>query len=241
METLPIKLELRKLGLTEREVIVYLTGLELGPTSVQNIAKTADIPRATTYEIIKRLEKRGLFTEIREDKKRYFVAESPDKILGILRIKKREIEEKEREFIRIIAALEARYSKERGEIKIYKGKEGLKVLEETFSFTHYSEILVLSSKITKKELKKQEEIYEKIKKRLGELRVKEIYSQKLKIKSKMPEVERKFSPTLDLKGTLILFDSAIFINPKKQEGFLIENPLVVYLLRALFMALWGLL
>ena len=34
-----IELELRKLGLTEKEVKVYLAGLELGPNSVQNLAK----------------------------------------------------------------------------------------------------------------------------------------------------------------------------------------------------------
>ncbi len=43
MLELPIELELRKLGLTEKEVRVYLAGLELGPSSVQNIAKRAEI------------------------------------------------------------------------------------------------------------------------------------------------------------------------------------------------------
>ena len=37
MEIIP--LELRKLGLREKEVSVYLAGLELGPSSVQDIAK----------------------------------------------------------------------------------------------------------------------------------------------------------------------------------------------------------
>ena len=128
MITTPIELELRKLGLTEKEVRVYLAGLELGPNSVQNIAKMAGLTRPTTYEIIKKLEEKGLFVEGKEKKKRFFIAQSPERILGILRIKKREMEEKEREFIRIIAALEAKYSKE--EIKTYKGKEGLKILEE---------------------------------------------------------------------------------------------------------------
>jgi len=37
MENLPIELELRKLGLKEKEVKVYLAGLELGPGSVKKI------------------------------------------------------------------------------------------------------------------------------------------------------------------------------------------------------------
>ena len=118
MEILP--LELRKLGLKEKEVQVYLTGLELGPSSVQKIAKKAKITRPTTYEIIKTLEKKGLFIETKQKKKRLFVAQSPERILGILKIKKREIEEKEREFIRIIATLQSKYSEK---LKIQQRKE----------------------------------------------------------------------------------------------------------------------
>ena len=93
VEGLPIELELRKLGLKEKEVQVYLAGLELGPSSVQKIAEMAKITRPTTYEIIKILEKKGLFVEIKQKKKRVFIAQSPERILGILRIQKREIEE----------------------------------------------------------------------------------------------------------------------------------------------------
>ena len=238
METSPIELELRKLGLREKEVRVYLAGLELGPDSVKNIAQTAKIARPTAYEIIKTLEKKGLYEEIKKNKKRYFLAQSPDNILGILRIQKREIEEREREFIRIIATLEARYSKEKGGIKIYKGEEGLKVLSENLSFTPLSEVFVLSSKTDSREIKKREDIYKKIKKRLGKISVKEIYSKELKTKIKPPYIKRKFSPVLDLKGSLILFDKVIFLHPNKKEGILIENKVVVNLLRSIFLALW---
>lgn len=136
-----------------------------------------------------------------------FVAQSPERILGLLRIQKREIEEKEREFIRIIAALESKYSKEKGEIKLYKGKEGLKVLEEILSFSPTPKIFVVNPKANLKP------IFQKIKKRLGKLDLKEI---------KVP-----------LEGTLIIFDKAIFLPSKKPEGFLIENPLIVNLLKSL--------
>ena len=126
MEITPIELELRKLGLTEKEVRIYLAGLELGPSSILNIAQKAGLARPTTYEIVKKLEEKGLFAESKQKKKRYFIAQSPERILGLLRTQKREIEEKEREFIRIIAALESKYSKEKEGVKVFKGKEGLK-------------------------------------------------------------------------------------------------------------------
>lgn len=237
-----LALELRKLGLREKEVRVYLTGLELGPSSVQKISKRAKITRPTTYEIIKTLKEKGLFVESKQRKKRYFIAQSPERILGILRVQKRELEEKEREFIRIIAALESKYAlKETEGLRVYKGKAGLKALDESLSFTSSSEIFVFCSKTNLKEIKQREVIYQKIKKRLGKIEIKEIYPKKVKIKPKVSEIERKFLSSSNLKGTLILFNKAIFLAPKKPEGYLIESQLIVNLLKSLFLALWNLI
>ena len=93
LEILP--LELRKLGLTEKQASVYLTALELGYTSIQKIAQKAKISRPTTYEIVKTLKQKRLISESRDKNKTYFIAESPDKLLGILKIEKKEIKEKE--------------------------------------------------------------------------------------------------------------------------------------------------
>ena len=207
METIP--LELRKLGLTEKEVRVYLAGLELGPNSVQNIAKKAGLTRPTTYEIIKSLEKKGLFAEAKEKKKKHFLAQSPEKILGILRTQKREIEEREREFIRIIADLEAKYSKEKAGVKLFKGKEGLRALDEILSFSPTPEIIIVNPKKTKT----KKEIFQRIRKRLGRIDVKEVNTK--------------------LDGTLIIFDKAIFLPAKKQQGLLIENQLIVDIFKKL--------
>jgi len=40
-----------------------------------------------------------------------------------------------------------------------------------------------------------------------------------------------------LNGTLIIFDKVIFLPFKKQEGFLIESPLIVTLFKSLFLDL----
>jgi len=200
MAELPIELELRKLGLSEKEVKVYLAGLELGPSSVQKIAALTKITRPTTYGIIKKLEEKGLFDEVKQKGKRVFIAQSPERILGLLRIQKREIEEKEREFIRIISVLEAKYSKEKEGIKVFKEKEGLKALAEIISFSSTPEIFVINPKLNPIKLKEKEKIFQAIKKRLGKIEVKEIETK--------------------LKGSLIIFDKVIFFPSGKREGFL---------------------
>ncbi len=196
-----IELELRKLGLTEKEVRIYLAGLELGPDSVQNIARIARLTRPTAYGIIKKLEEKKLFIETKQKGKRVFSAQSPENILGILRAQEREIEEKQREFIRIIAALEARYSKEKENIRVFKGKESFKTLAETISFTSVPQILIVNPgnvPINSKELKK---IYQAIKKRLGKVEVKEIINPKF-------------------RGSLMVFDRVVYFPSSKPEAFL---------------------
>lgn len=197
MITPPIELELRKLGLTEKEVGIYLAGLELGPNSVQNIAQKTGLTRPTTYEIIKKLEEKKLFIEVKKKKKRFFTAQSPERILGILRLQKREIEEKEREFIRIIAALETRYSKEG--VQIFKGKEGFKILEEIISFSSIPEITIINPSRVPLGKQKLKKIFNDIKKRLGRIEIKEI--------------------NLKNSGSLIIFDKVIFFPfPNNAEG-----------------------
>lgn len=237
METSLIELELRKLGLTEKEVKVYLAGLELGPNSVQHIAEKTGISRPTVYEVIKSLEKKKLFSETKEGKKRYFTAQSPSNILGILKIQKKKIEEKEREFIRIISSLESKYSLNTGSgVRTYKGNHGLEILNEILSFTSSPEIFIFSSEATQKIEKERRVVYEKIKKRLGKIKVKEISQNKTA--PKHPNIQKKFSTCSEIEGTLILFDKAIFLHHKGQEGFLIENALIVKLLKAFFLSLW---
>jgi len=199
---IPIELELRKLGLSEKEVKVYLTSLELGPNSVQNIAKQARLSRPTTYEIIKKLEEKKLFLETKQKRKRLFRAQSPESILGILRTQKREIEEKEREFIRIIAALEAKYSKEEG-VRVFKGKESLKNLEEIISFSPISEIILINPKNIPINQESLRRTYQEIKKRLGKIELKEINISRF-------------------NGSLIVFNKAVYFpSSSKQEAFLI--------------------
>lgn len=200
MATPTIELELRKLGLNEKEARVYLAGLELGPSSVQNIAKKAGLSRPTTYEIIKKLEGKKLFVELKLKQKRCFLAQSPEKILGLLRTQKKEIEEKEREFIRIISALEGKFTKEKEGMRIFKGTDGLKSLEEIISFSSTPSIIIVNPKAVPIPVAKRKNIFQEIKKRLGKIEVKEI--------------------NVGLNGSLIIFDKLIFFPQGKKEGIL---------------------
>lgn len=203
-------MELRKLGLKPKEVSVYLAALELGYSSVQKVAQQAEISRPTAYEIIRCLAKKGLMREVKrrgaiKGEKTYFAAESPDKLLGLLRVQKREIEEKEREFIRIISALRAKYYLGgQSEIRTFEGKDELKVLLDDFSQSRTNEIFIAAG--NHKILKPWQKRFPEIKKRLGGLKIQEI------------------KPKKPFTGTLIIYDKLIYLPASgKPLALLIEN------------------
>ena len=55
MEELPIKLELRKLGLSDKEVRVYLAGLELGPIDRIIITDIYGVAGRERKDIVKKI------------------------------------------------------------------------------------------------------------------------------------------------------------------------------------------
>ena len=215
-----IALELRKLGLKAKEVSVYLAALELGWSPVQKIAQKAGVSRPTAYEVIRGLIKKRLMRQVKRKgvirgEKTFFAAESPDKLLRLLRIQKREVEEKEREFIRIISALQSKhYLAGQSEIRTYEGKEQLKVLLDDFSQSQDEEIIFLSD--ASEALKPWREKLPEIKKRLGGLTVNEI------------------KPKKSFKGTLIIYDKLVYLpSSAKLSALLIINKEIVELIKAL--------
>jgi len=211
-----LNLELRKLGLKEKEVAVYLAALELGFDSVQNIAKKAGFSRPTVYEIIKALTSKDLMREIKrqgtvQGERSYFAAESPDALLGLLRTQKREVEEREREFVRIISALRAKYNLAgQTEIRSFRSDE-IKFLLDDFSQSQTSDIYFIGPDASA--FKNWQDRLTDIKKRLGSVNLKEL-------KKNIP-------------GTLIIYDKLIYLPASEKSALLIENKFIIELIKSL--------
>jgi len=124
--------ELTHLGLTGKEAAVYLAAMELGPSVAQDIAKKAKVNRATTYVMIDTLKGRGLVSSFTKGKKKYFVAESPDRLMSMIRLQRQELEGKEAEFANILPQLAALYNVEgaKPQIRFLEGLEGIKTIHE---------------------------------------------------------------------------------------------------------------
>lgn len=148
--------ELKHLGLSDKEAAVYLASLELGPAPVQDISHKSKINRATTYVMIESLSARGLMSTFVRGKKRFYSPESPDRLLSILRLQKKELEEKENEFAKTLPTLLALYNTEgsKPQIRYIEGFEGLKTVHQIFENLQgeYVQILPLDDALASPEL-----------------------------------------------------------------------------------------
>lgn len=124
---------LQKIGLSEKEIKIYLTCLRLGPASVRKIAESADINRGTTYDVLKALIDLGLVSYYHKAKKQYFIAEDPERLKDAVEEKKQLLEKTKDEIEKIIPELKSIYNKagEKPVVKFYDGYAGIKfILQE---------------------------------------------------------------------------------------------------------------
>lgn len=141
-----LELELRKIGLADKEARVYLAGLALGPSTAQQIAAKATVNRPTTYIMIETLIKRGLMTSFQREKKRFFLAAPPNQLLYVLNDQKKELDERERSVRDILVRLESMSKASVPAFSVYEGLEGVRRLQENvYASDPASEICEMSS------------------------------------------------------------------------------------------------
>lgn len=116
---------LQSIGLSENEARVYFAALSLGSSTIQKIAKLADIKRTTTYSIVESLKHKGLVTIHVMGFKQLFVAEHPSRVESLLELRRNN-------FYKYLPQLEALYNLKGAEsvIKFYDGIQGTKNVYE---------------------------------------------------------------------------------------------------------------
>lgn len=114
---------LRKIGLTDTEIKIYIELLSLGSTSAGKIVEQTSIYRKNLYDALNKLIEKGLVTYVIENKIKVFQAKEPDNLLRYIDDKKEELKE-------ILPELNAKSNLITPEIEseIYRGTEGIKTI-----------------------------------------------------------------------------------------------------------------
>lgn len=123
---------LKKLGLSDKDIIIYKKLLEHGASSVRDLALVSGLNRGTAYDVLKKLQDIGLVSYYHENTKQNFVAEDPDKIHKLLKAREQELHEAEAKLKDLIPELKSLQDVggEKPVTKFYAGKNGIKFILE---------------------------------------------------------------------------------------------------------------
>lgn len=131
---------LKEFGLTDNEAKVYLAGLEIGSSTVQDLAKKSGVKRTTVYTTIEGLKQKGLISQTKKDKKTFFVAESPERLVQLS-------ESRYRQLKKTLPELKSIYNTEgsKPKLRFFEGKEGYLSVYENILKEKPKEFLGLAS------------------------------------------------------------------------------------------------
>lgn len=118
------------LGLTDYEVTVYLTLLELGESLASKVAEKTRLNRTHTYDILESLITRGLVSYVIKNNRKYFKATHPNRLLESIKEKEKYLKQQEENIKQLIPQLLSlkQPTEEKTKVEIFHGKEGIKTV-----------------------------------------------------------------------------------------------------------------
>ncbi|MDP3741162.1 MAG: helix-turn-helix domain-containing protein [bacterium] len=119
---------LKEYGLSDKEIAVYLSLVNLGPSPVRTVASDSKVNRGTTYDILKSLLKQGLVSYHNKEAHQFFAAESPDKLVLALEQKQKDLEIVKTKIEENLPSLRLAFGQQGGKpvMKLYEGAKGIK-------------------------------------------------------------------------------------------------------------------
>jgi len=117
---------LEELGLTQGEIKAYLALLKLGSSSTGPIAKESCVSRSKLYEILDKLEKKGMVSHIEKNGVIYFQSVEPRKIKDYIKEKEENLKKLRKDFEKFLPNLEKlTKGKKTQNVRVYQGTKGL--------------------------------------------------------------------------------------------------------------------
>jgi len=236
-----MKNQLIKLGFTEKEALVYMTLLRIGPAVASTLARLTGIKRTSIYDTTNRLLEDNLIMSFKQGAYTYFVVDD---------VKKLYLYEKQKaEFAKqLVEELQKEKNVGPGiQVSYYKGEEGYRDMYENILRIHPKEVCVwmhLNYFLKGIDPKREEEWTE-------ERIQKKIFSKLLIQKTKEGEQlkktdakscrETRFLPKeTAFQTTCILYDGRIelFDTTDETVGVSIQNPALYQMFKALFDQTW---
>lgn len=242
--------DLEKIGLTENEAKIYSLALEFGKSTIQELAEQSKIKRGTVYNVIDVLLKKGFLAVKHENKKKLYIAESPNNLNFLFEVRRRELEEKKRSFEQLLPELNLLFNslEIRPKVKYYEGRNGAIALKEEYLKTKSKKIdnILFYDNSFKRSSDAKKYAKERV--------IAKIKSRFLYISKKGRDLDLEKSDNMELRESryipynrfafnidLSIFDEKIVIQHKIGDKFLavlIHNKEIANSFRTIFDSLW---
>lgn len=235
---------LKKIGLADDEIAVYMAALQLGPSLVAKIAKHSGVKRTTVYLVAKSLMEKGLLGQYKTAHGTHLSAQSPEILL-------KQMEEKTQEVATMLPELKALIKKKSPlpQVKYFEGKEGYYTICEDTLEKHATEILWLGDpteiyKVIGEKYDQEYYIPNRVKRRikLRALLFKNEWSEKFQEGYDIELLRHtKFLPSdFPFHSSQLIYQNKVAFISSTQELIcvLIESPDLAAMERAKFELLW---
>jgi len=235
---------LQNIGLSQKAARVYLAALELGETTIQEIARHAKLKRTTLYYTLEELRKFGALEETRQRKKMYIIASPPADLLS-----------RAREHVHALGAhiemLEEKRKEAGKRPRTYflYGTPGFKQAWEMIWKSDEKEYRIITDGKTFLDFVSEQYLVEHIAAKKKILRVQSrqiiadsLYARKIIAKdTRENRTSKVMPPGYQLPCTEIICGRlVIFISPKFEKTlFVVENDDFAHTRRSLFDVLWN--
>jgi HTH-type transcriptional regulator, sugar sensing transcriptional regulator len=242
-----VKVELKKLGLTEKQITIYLTLLSSESASVRTLSSLSKINRGTTYNILKSLSDLGLVSQLTDDGTKSFVVNDPNSIHSLLNDKQDSLNDLREDVGNIVQQLGSIYSNHGNKplARYYEGIDGaeliLRDVLNSVEKTKDKEYFVYSHHKIKNNL------YDKFKDFSKERIARKINVKAISFTRDVGALsgmdQRRYFKTTDEQLTYILIyaGKTAFIarnNSRKLSGVVLENEHIYSTHKAIFLNLW---
>jgi sugar-specific transcriptional regulator TrmB len=244
---------LSNLGLTETEINIYVKLLELGRTSVSELARTLEMNRVTAHFTIQGLIDKGLITHVKEGRSRELTAQPPEALKYLIEQKDKEVKLLNEQFtstLPMLTGLMPQINQESKEfdVKFFEGIQGVRAIYREVlkakELRSYVNIQAISSVLPENPAMFPEAT------RLKHLKMWEIIENSPKSQEYLKTIDPhnyfyKFIPTSSKLSTFdyMIFDGkiAMISGTEKLNGLMIINTNLYLNARTLFEIMWNLL
>lgn len=231
-------------GLDEQRARLYLVCLSKGTASAKKLAEELGISRTAIYDNLDHLREKGYIQEIKEGKRKLYVALHPKELYKRFEAQKEQLKDLLPDFLSIYAE-----ESKTPFVQVFKGKYAAREVYEDIISVAKKEYVYFSPPQLTAQMVEQKYMKRWIQRRIK----KDIFARSLRVRGKdVPQIKeynqvegykrdmRYLPSNVDLKSSIYIYENNIGVISTVGENvaFIIYSPDLAYSMKQIFNFLW---